>query len=158
MRLIDAAGSVTTFRAGDAFLVPNGFRGFWEVVETTTKHFVIRRHRRGTPGTPTMKPLDDILRRARTLCPRIVLPEGEDPRIVAGAARAQADGLARPVLLGDAGRIADLATEAGFDAAAVETLDPAPRRGPAGTPPPTRRCVATRAWMPKRRRGRWRTR
>jgi phosphate acetyltransferase len=72
-----------------------------------------------------MKPLDDILERARTIRPRIVLPEGEDPRIVAGAARAQADSIARPVLLGDAGRIAARLAEAGFDPGAVEILDPA---------------------------------
>lgn len=43
-RLIDEAGHAQTFKTGDAFLIPNGFRGFWEVVETTTKHFVIRHH------------------------------------------------------------------------------------------------------------------
>jgi phosphate acetyltransferase len=70
-----------------------------------------------------MKPLDAILDRARANRPRIVLPEGEDPRIVAGAARAAADGLARPVLLGDAARIAALLAEAGFEPGSVETLD-----------------------------------
>lgn len=44
VRLIDESGAAQTFRAGDAFLIPNGFRGVWEVLETTTKHFVIRRH------------------------------------------------------------------------------------------------------------------
>ena len=44
VRLIDERGQAQTFRAGDAFLIPNGFRGFWEVIETTTKHFVIRHH------------------------------------------------------------------------------------------------------------------
>lgn len=34
-------------RTGDAFLIPDGFRGYWEVIETTTKHFVIRSY---TPG------------------------------------------------------------------------------------------------------------
>lgn len=43
VRLIDADGGAQSFRTGDAFLIPNGFRGFWEVIETTTKHFVIRR-------------------------------------------------------------------------------------------------------------------
>ena len=43
-RLIDETGVVTDFKAGDAFLIPNGFRGFWEVVETTVKHFVIRHY------------------------------------------------------------------------------------------------------------------
>lgn len=44
VRLIDEAGNAQTFKTGDAFLIPNGFRGFWDVVETTTKHFVIRHH------------------------------------------------------------------------------------------------------------------
>ena len=43
-RLIHAAGNAQTFKTGDAFLIPNGFRGFWEVVETTTKHYVIRHY------------------------------------------------------------------------------------------------------------------
>lgn len=42
VRLIAEDGSAQEFRAGDSFLIPNGFRGFWEVVETTTKHYVIR--------------------------------------------------------------------------------------------------------------------
>ena len=29
------------FKTGDAFLIPNGFEGTWEVVETTKKHYVI---------------------------------------------------------------------------------------------------------------------
>ena len=43
-RLIDDAGHAQEFRTGDAFLIPNGFSGFWEVLEITTKHFVIRHH------------------------------------------------------------------------------------------------------------------
>ncbi len=42
VRLIGEDGTAQTFKTGDAFLIPNGFRGFWEVVETTTKHYVIR--------------------------------------------------------------------------------------------------------------------
>ncbi len=42
VRLIAEDGTVQSFRSGDAFLIPNGFRGDWEVVETTTKHYVIR--------------------------------------------------------------------------------------------------------------------
>jgi len=42
VRLIAEDGYVQTFKSGDAFLIPNGFRGYWEVVETTTKHYVIR--------------------------------------------------------------------------------------------------------------------
>ena len=43
-RLIDEAGVARSFKTGDAFLIPNGFRGYWEVIETTTKHFVIRQY------------------------------------------------------------------------------------------------------------------
>lgn len=41
VRLIGESGEAKTFCTGDAFLIPNGFRGYWEVVETTSKHFVI---------------------------------------------------------------------------------------------------------------------
>lgn len=44
VRLIAEDGGAQAFRSGDAFLIPNGFRGYWEVLETTTKHFVIRRY------------------------------------------------------------------------------------------------------------------
>jgi uncharacterized cupin superfamily protein len=37
----DAGGRATTLRAGDTFVIPRGFEGTWEVVETTTKRFVI---------------------------------------------------------------------------------------------------------------------
>jgi uncharacterized cupin superfamily protein len=37
-------GTEQIFRTGDAFLIPNGFRGWWNVIETTTKHFVIHNY------------------------------------------------------------------------------------------------------------------
>ncbi|GAB5435214.1 cupin domain-containing protein [Falsiruegeria mediterranea] len=40
--LIHEDGTRQDFKTGDSFVIPDGFRGFWEVVETTTKHFVIR--------------------------------------------------------------------------------------------------------------------
>ncbi|NDW46159.1 cupin domain-containing protein [Ruegeria sp. PrR005] len=42
VRLIAEDGHEQEFRTGDSFLIPNGFRGYWQVLETTTKHFVIR--------------------------------------------------------------------------------------------------------------------
>ncbi|MEP4196982.1 MAG: cupin domain-containing protein [Aliishimia sp.] len=42
IKLIAEDGTEQEFRAGDSFLIPNGFRGHWHVLETTTKHFVIR--------------------------------------------------------------------------------------------------------------------
>ncbi|MGV8998551.1 MAG: cupin domain-containing protein [Parvibaculaceae bacterium] len=40
-RLTDADGHVTTVRAGDAFVIPAGFSGTWEVVSRTRKHYAI---------------------------------------------------------------------------------------------------------------------
>ncbi len=47
VELISDDGTVQEFRTGDSFLIPNGFRGFWHVIETTTKHFVIRDYNAG---------------------------------------------------------------------------------------------------------------
>ena len=43
-QLISSNGEVQEFHTGDAFLIPNGFSGYWNVIETTTKHFVIREY------------------------------------------------------------------------------------------------------------------
>ena len=37
----DAEGLAVSLVAGDSFVIPRGFIGTWEVVETTTKRFVI---------------------------------------------------------------------------------------------------------------------
>lgn len=37
----DEEGVATRLQAGDEFVMPKGFQGTWEVVETTTKRFVI---------------------------------------------------------------------------------------------------------------------
>lgn len=42
VELIEEGGETKAYKAGDAFLIPNGFRGYWNVIETTKKHFVIR--------------------------------------------------------------------------------------------------------------------
>lgn len=44
VRLKSESGEIQTFKTGDAFLIPNGFRGYWDVVETTTKYFMIQFH------------------------------------------------------------------------------------------------------------------
>lgn len=72
-----------------------------------------------------MRPLDDILTAARKTPKRIVLPEGEDPRIVEGAARAARDGLAQITLLGDPTVIAERLSALGADPADFRILDPA---------------------------------
>lgn len=40
-RITDAHGTVNTVRAGDAFVIPAGFKGSWEVVTRTRKHYAI---------------------------------------------------------------------------------------------------------------------
>lgn len=37
----DAAGRSETYRAGDSFFMPKGFRGIWHMTETFRKYFVI---------------------------------------------------------------------------------------------------------------------
>ena len=37
----DSTGQATSLSAGDRFVIPRGFVGTWEVVEATTKRFVI---------------------------------------------------------------------------------------------------------------------
>lgn len=44
VRLIGDDGTIRSFKTGDAFLIPNGFNGCWEVIEPTIKHFVVRHH------------------------------------------------------------------------------------------------------------------
>lgn len=48
--ITDEAGLAVTVRAGEAFVIPSGFSGTWEVVEPTRKRFVIYE-----PGTPHEK-------------------------------------------------------------------------------------------------------
>jgi phosphate acetyltransferase len=54
--------------------------------------------------------LDRLLDNARRRNRKIVLPEGDDARIVAAAARLKADKLARPILLGAADAIGKIAS------------------------------------------------
>jgi uncharacterized cupin superfamily protein len=39
--IASAQGPTLTVKAGDSFVIPRGFVGTWEVVEQTTKRFVI---------------------------------------------------------------------------------------------------------------------
>ncbi|MCA0920519.1 cupin domain-containing protein [Pseudooceanicola nanhaiensis] len=40
--LTEEGGAPVTLRAGDSFVIPRGFKGTWQVVETTRKDYVIR--------------------------------------------------------------------------------------------------------------------
>lgn len=56
---------------------------------------------------------------------RIVLPEGEDERVLAAAVELQATDYVTPVLLGNEANVKALAADKGFDIAQVELIDPA---------------------------------
>ncbi len=44
LRLLSDTGESRTFKTGDSFVIPQGFRGSWEVLENTTKHYAIRKY------------------------------------------------------------------------------------------------------------------
>ncbi len=68
--------------------------------------------------------MEKIYAKARANVRTIVLPEGDEPRTVQAAAQVAREGLARPVLLGEAERIAAVAREVGADLSGVEIVDP----------------------------------
>ncbi len=72
-----------------------------------------------------MSIVESLKDQARANAQRIVLSEGEDPRIVEGAVRAQADGIAIPVLLGNASRVEALLKSFGGSADRCQIIDPA---------------------------------
>lgn len=72
-----------------------------------------------------MKPFDDLLDRARRAPRRIVLAEGEDPRIVDGAIRAWREGVADITLLGNAAAIRGLMRARGADERPFALIDAA---------------------------------
>jgi phosphate acetyltransferase len=76
-----------------------------------------------------MKPLDDLVERAKGDPRHIVLAEGEDLRVLEGAARAARESIARITLLGRADRIEELSRERGLDGALFDLVDPAASPG-----------------------------
>ena len=72
-----------------------------------------------------MTALDNIIQRAQAEPQRIVLPEGDDERIIAAAVRAAAEGIAMPILLGKRSVIEAQACALDADLAAIEIIDPA---------------------------------
>jgi len=72
-----------------------------------------------------MKALNNIFSRAKSNPKKIVLAEGEDPRVISSAVRSTQAGLARIILLGDPVVIADEAAKLGLDLTAIEIVNPA---------------------------------
>jgi phosphate acetyltransferase len=68
--------------------------------------------------------LDRLLDNARRRDRKIVLPEGDDVRIVAAAARLKAEKLARPVLVGTADAIGKIANQEKISLDGIDIVDP----------------------------------
>ncbi len=79
------------------------------------------------PRTPVVTPLMfeyELIERARGDRRRVVLPEGDDDRILRAASTVLARGIADLVILGDETRIRHRAAELGLDIAAAAVLSP----------------------------------
>jgi len=55
---------------------------------------------------------------------KIVFPEGDEPRIIGAAVRLLADGLCKPILLGNVDAINEVAEARGFNISHLEIIDP----------------------------------
>ncbi len=71
-----------------------------------------------------MSMIEHVWEKARRNVKRIVLPEGEEARTVQAAARVRDEGLARPILLGDANGIRSAAEKTGTDIAGISIVNP----------------------------------
>ena len=72
-----------------------------------------------------MKALHRIIERAQAAPKKIVLCEGDDPRILQAAVRASQEGIAKITLVGERAKINALATEQGIDLSEITLIDPA---------------------------------
>ena len=72
-----------------------------------------------------MRIVERYLAQARRNCKRLVLPEGHDERIVRAARRLKDEGIARPLLLGEAEEVRLAAARAGVSLEGIDTVDPA---------------------------------
>ncbi len=71
-----------------------------------------------------MDHIDRILDTARRRRLKVVLPEGEDARVLRAARRLKEDGIASPILIGSARAVAEAATAAAVDCHDIAVIDP----------------------------------
>ncbi len=50
VRLTDSAGKTEEYKAGDAFVIPKGFKGVWETVDAVKKFYVIHQPKASNDG------------------------------------------------------------------------------------------------------------
>ena len=72
-----------------------------------------------------MTMIERVWEKARRNVKRIALPEGEESRTIQAAARVRDEGLARPILLGDAAAIRATAQALGVDLGGIDIINPA---------------------------------
>jgi phosphate acetyltransferase len=68
--------------------------------------------------------LERFVQQARQHLRRVVLPEGNDARVVAAARKLKDGGIAEPIVLGTPDQIAAAAAQAGCGLQGIETIDP----------------------------------
>jgi len=71
-----------------------------------------------------MKIIESIHERAKANCRPIVLPEGNEPRVLQAAAILKKEKLVEPVLLGQPQQVQQLATENDIDINGIDIIDP----------------------------------
>ena len=72
-----------------------------------------------------MTMIERVWEKARRNIKRIALPEGGESRTIQAAAKVRDEGLARPILLGDAAAIRSAAVGLGVDLGGIDIIDPA---------------------------------
>ena len=68
--------------------------------------------------------IEHLVERAKSRRRTVVLPEGDDPRIVHAARRLHDDGIARPILIGDRAGLEAAAAAAGVSLDAIDAVSP----------------------------------
>src|SRR5260370_161532 len=68
--------------------------------------------------------LAELFDSARQHLRKVVLPEGDDERVLAAACRLRRERIAIPIVLGDEAAIAQMASRAAFDVSGIEVIDP----------------------------------
>ena len=71
-----------------------------------------------------MTMIEKVWAKARRNTKRIALPEGEEKRTIQAAAKVREEGLAKPILLGDAARIRAMAEALGVDLSGIGIVNP----------------------------------
>ena len=68
--------------------------------------------------------IEHLIERAKSCCRSVVLPEGDDPRILHAARRLHDGGIARPILIGEHAALEAAAAAAGVPLDPIESISP----------------------------------